>query len=166
VKRRPRRIESEVARHLSLFSSQYGLSPVQRIPVLGRSGPDLTINELGLVIDVKSRLSAPKGWSVLQAGRVGEWGDLVAVRLGEIELLEEMGQVMPLYSSTLVTRWFSHMDQWTQAHHPDGITALVLHRPGLHVGNSTLVIKKEDRRKLYDRYHHHSIPTGLISCTV
>ena len=60
MKARPRSVERKVAAFLSRYFVQLGLSPVERIPVLGRSGPDITSNEWGLVIDVKSRLEVPK----------------------------------------------------------------------------------------------------------
>ena len=53
-------MENRVAAYLSALFAGIGLSPVERIPVLGRTGPDLTINELGLVVDVKSRQACPK----------------------------------------------------------------------------------------------------------
>ena len=48
-----------MAEHLTAFFNSLGLREVHRIPVLGRTGPDIEINEFGLIIDVKSRLSVP-----------------------------------------------------------------------------------------------------------
>jgi hypothetical protein len=46
--------------------------------------------------------------------------------------------------SVTVNRWLAHMDEWTQAHEPWGISALVLHRPQLPYGESLLVISLSD----------------------
>lgn len=59
MKRRPRRVEQKVAEHLTAFFAHLGLPEVKRIPVLGRTGPDIEINEFGLIVDVKSRQSVP-----------------------------------------------------------------------------------------------------------
>ena len=59
MKATPRKAEREIALVFSQFFSDIGMSPVERIPILGRTGPDITINEANLVIDVKSRKSVP-----------------------------------------------------------------------------------------------------------
>lgn len=60
MKARPRRAENRVAEVLSKIFSDVGKSPVKRIPVLGREGPDITWNEVKLIVDVKSRKANPK----------------------------------------------------------------------------------------------------------
>ena len=59
MKARPRSVENRVANMLNDVFAAMDCS-VQRIPVLGRSGPDISLNELQLVVDVKSRLEVPK----------------------------------------------------------------------------------------------------------
>ena len=36
------------------------MDPVERLPVIGRTGPDITMNKLALAVDIKSRLEVPK----------------------------------------------------------------------------------------------------------
>ena len=60
MKARPRAVENRIAEALNVHFEYLGLAPVERIPVLGRTGPDLTTNEMNLVVDVKSRLEVPK----------------------------------------------------------------------------------------------------------
>ena len=153
MKPRPRRIEREVALHLSRFFTSHNLSPVERIPVLGRTGPDITINELGLVIDVKSRLSVPKTY-VMECFKIMDYSRLIGVHLDCIDLL--LGDANPGridFLSASVKKWYEHMDDWRRVEMPDGISALVLHRPGLAVGKSRLIISKNDRRRLIEKWN-------------
>ncbi len=60
MKPRPCSVEREVAAKLTELSQQIGREPVERIPVLGRKGPDLSYNDIQLIIDVKSRLKVPQ----------------------------------------------------------------------------------------------------------
>lgn len=151
MKRRPRRIESEVARHLTLFSQKRGCSPVERIPVLGRTGPDISINELELVVDVKSRKACPKSFE-LKPGEILRTDDgLIAVRLDELNLLygnQRSSKEIP--ASVVVRRWLDHMDEWRQEHEADGISAIVLHRPGTRVSHAPFVIYRSERSKFND----------------
>ncbi len=56
MKARPRCVERSVAEALSSILN----TPVERIPVLGRTGPDLTYHPpLNLIVDVKSRINVP-----------------------------------------------------------------------------------------------------------
>ncbi len=142
-----------MAKALSLFYTSVGASEVSRIPVLGREGPDIEINELGLIVDVKSRLSVPKS-ATAPCGEVLQLGDaFLGVRLGEIPRIFEP----PLYpilreETTVVWNWWLHMDQWRRENYLGGISALVLHRPGTRINNATLVIHFLDWRKFHDRY--------------
>ncbi|MEL7591755.1 MAG: hypothetical protein AAGU17_10745 [Anaerolineaceae bacterium] len=151
MKARPRSVERKVAACLSQHFAELQLSPVERIPVLGRTGPDLTINELGLVIDVKSRLEVPK--TIFQpSGPVVDFRDelhLVGIRLKDIYLLTEECDTQSLdFSSALIHQWYVHMDEWTQENSPSGITALVLHRPRMPIGAALLILSLENRRRL------------------
>ncbi len=149
MKRRPRRIESEVARYITLFSQKRGCSPVERIPVLGRTGPDISINELGLVVDVKSRKKIPKSFG-LKPGEILRTDDgLLAVRLDELDLLygnHDVTKEIP--ASKVVRRWLDHMDEWRQEHEVNGVSVIVLHRPGTHVSRAPFVIYRSERSKL------------------
>jgi hypothetical protein len=156
VKARPRRIENRVADEINRALDVYGIPLTRRIPVLGRTGPDLEpIQVLDLAVDVKSRLSVPKG--MLAHDRVISTGSMVGVRLCRLpDLLE--GSFVPgalVSSSTIVLDWLSHMDGWVKENMEDGIAAIVLHRPGTHVRNATLVIFEKDWSRLNDKYRRH-----------
>jgi hypothetical protein len=153
MKRRPRRVEQKIAEIISAFSSLYGYSEVRRIPVLGREGPDIETNELGLVIDVKSRLEVPKLF-LLSPGEFAAYpSGLIAVRLDEIELLSTSKPNIERTGSVIVQRWFDHMHAWKVDNQPDGITALVLHRPGRDYAASALVIHSNERNELCLKIH-------------
>ena len=155
MKGRPRSVEREVAAHLSRFFVSMGWSPVERIPVLGRTGPDISINEARLVVDVKSRKEVPKSVKV-KKGRILDLGNgLIGVRLDQIAILfrENLAGIPILISPPrkAVLDYWQHMDEWTQANCPEGVSALVLHRPGNGVHNSTLVIHSLQRSMLYGK---------------
>jgi len=153
MKARPRRIENMVAEWITRLSVSKGYEPVERVPVIGRTGPDLTINGLGLVIDVKSRLEVPQ--SVLIDGPMGmiEMDGLIGVRLDCYELLFDRLIEPNTFRrpSKIVKDYWLHMDEWKQQHYPKGITTLVLHKPGRHVGGSTFLIHSDERNKLYGK---------------
>lgn len=169
MKARPRRVENRVADELNVFFKQSSLSEVERIPVLGRPGPDITWNELELIVDVKSRKSNPKSFRI-PTSELRAFGfslrtyHLLGVRLRDINLLFEPFCVqLPLPSrvikpSVVVEKWWYHMDDWTVKNYdqvPNGISGMVLHWPGSNVKNSVLIIHQKDRRALHDRYHSH-----------
>lgn len=155
MKSRPRGIERKVAEHLSAAFKAFGMSPVERIPVLGRTGPDITINEARFVIDVKSRLAVPRSVYVPPGACLVRFDDgLIAFRLenilalldGEITTYTQMPR---MGTSKTVRDWYYHMRAWTTAHQPDGITMLVLHRSGVDgsrmpVGTASVVISHSD----------------------
>ncbi len=150
MKARPRSVERKVATFLSQYFVQLGLSAVERIPILGRSGPDITINEWGLVIDVKSRLEVPRTpFTIYPIIAFDDEENLVGVRLKDFPLLVEDTPATPIdFSSVLVRRWYLHMDEWTRANYPGGIPALVLHRPRMPIGAALLILSDENRRRL------------------
>lgn len=156
MKPRPRSVENAVADHLSQTFHTWGLPPIERIPVLGRTGPDLTTNALSLVIDVKSRLSVPK--SIFLPLLVAFTFDgFLATRLSTLHLLFEQDAPAPLdFHSTTIRQWWEHMEAWTRRELPQGISALVLHRPKLPTGDAVIVIHSQDRRRLHDHYHQHA----------
>lgn len=162
MKPRPRRVENRVAEELSAFFVQYGLSPVERIPILGREGPDITINELQLVIDVKSRKQIPDCFTISASGSVIFSHFAFGVRLGELELLRKnYFYYTGSHVSKTVARWYNHMDEWRKDKLPDGITALVLHRPGTPILYSTFLIAEKDREVLVERLD--SLSNGIDS---
>ena len=144
MKARPRRIENRVAEILSAQFEASGMAPVERIPVLGRRGPDLTWNEMKLIVDVKSRKACPK--SFIHEG-LFRHQNLLACPLSNLAALNAlpMGDLPP---SKQVNDWFNHMHEWTKEEQPDGITTIVLHLPGLPVGRSALVIHENDHLQL------------------
>src|SRR5512139_3927572 len=106
MKQRPRRVEREVASLLSDFFRSIGCSPVERIPVLGRTGPDMTINEVGLVVDVKSRLEVPLG--AFFDHPICWQGIYYAVPLSKIaDLLLSEGEPINFHSKQ-VDAWYAH----------------------------------------------------------
>jgi hypothetical protein len=145
MKARPRKIERQVAEHLNEQFALLGMQPVKRIPILGRTGPDITTNEARLVIDVKSRLEVPKLALPPEQVIYRFPNDLIAIRLENFGALlrrktgEFAWDYRPLASKT-VTGWYEHMDEWTQEEMTDGISALVLHKPRMPVGHSAIVI--------------------------
>jgi hypothetical protein len=152
LKARPRGAERSVAKHLSDIFVDLGLSPVERIPILGRTGPDLSSNELNLVIDVKSRKEVPATIFFPILGPFS-FDQFFAVRLCCLSTLWDEGiHIAPLdFRSVLVTKYWEHMDEWRQEKNPQGVTALVLHRPTEPFGSALFIIHKSDYRRLYER---------------
>jgi hypothetical protein len=135
MKARPRCAERTLARLLSDEFEKAGFSRVERIPVLGREGPDIEINELGLVIDVKSRLEVPRGYFEQPM----DWGIHCAFPLSML-MDPQPDPVQKHSTSILVTRWLDHMDEWRRENYPDGISMLLLHRPQMPYGKAVIVI--------------------------
>lgn len=160
MKGRPRRTEREVASHLSEYYKTLGLTPVKRVPIIGRTGPDIEINELGLIVDVKSRKSVPKTPMPEQEEIVYCPGVWIGARLEDIDLLAGYPEVpngecdyarkIKPYKS--IIGWLDHMDEWTQLNRPNDISALVLHRTGGYISNSLVVIKQQE--VFYDRVNY------------
>jgi len=162
MKARPRHVENRVAEELNKFFEQSNLSSVERIPVLGRTGPDLTWNELELIIDVKSRLSNPKKCKITKRHVVIYGQDYhsrysIGVRIKDMDLLFMRSvPVAVRNSSVTVARWLAHMDDWTQKNKeevPHGVSSIVLHWPNTNVENSTLIIYHDEREHLRERYN-------------
>ena len=144
MKRRPRRIESEVAKHLSKEFAKLKLDPVERVPVIGRTGPDLTVNSSRLAIDVKSRKEVPK--VMWKFKRLGKFGGLLAVRLCEFErIVADVPRPEVLLPKT-VKDYMDHMAEWDAGHIP----AIVIHRPGMWTANAIFLIREADRERLIE----------------
>jgi len=164
MKPRPRHVEREIARLLSAYYARFGLPEVRRIPVLGRTGPDIEINQLGLVVDVKSRASNPRSHIVPRGQTVRFNAEMfptsearenyLGCRLDEIDLMHDL-PMCERPPSTVVARWLAHMEEWTQEHAPEGVSALVLHLPGVPYGASTLILYERNRRTIHERCQHN-----------
>jgi len=145
MKARPRSVEREVADYLSRIYRNNGYSPVNRIPILGRTGPDLEINEANLVIDVKSRIAVPQS-HMLKTDEVGYFGEYVGVRLSDL------GKILlkPYYPrpSVMVRDWLAHMDEWTREFKPNGLSVIILHKPRMKIANAMFIVKTDDWRNV------------------
>ena len=164
----------KVAQHLSEVFASLGLSPVMRIPVLGRTGPDLQINEFGLVIDVKSRLEVPIRY---MTNCFSEFGDLIGAPLNLLKSAAAHGDDGSFLLTPLTLRvqpcktvddYYAHMKQWVVKEYPSGIAALVLHRPKMPIGEAMLIISNSDRKEFTRRWStpkslHISLPSQLFS---
>ncbi len=147
MKARPRSVEREVAAFLTQLLSDAG-NPIERIPVLGRTGPDLTYHPpLRLIVDVKSRLKVPASHLAGTCCPFETEDGLYGIRLEELLYLPVFGTTDHPASKT-VTDWWKHMDAWTKANEPTGISALILHRPRMPIGHATVIINSSDRSEL------------------
>lgn len=155
MKARPRSIERKVAEALNAHFAPLGLAPVERIPVLGRTGPDISLNALQLVIDVKSRLEVPKAIFFPLMGPFFFDG-MIAVRLANLPTLwdEEWSPAILDYSSKTIRDYLAHMEEWTRVKCPDGISCVILHRPEMPIGASVAVIYQNSRRRLIEYAKH------------
>ena len=145
-------VEKEVAKCLTdVFSTS---EKFYRIPITGRTGPDITVNETNLVIDVKSRLVIPNfmfaGENVVNNYNYQFFGTRIE-NLTEFPKLTtfpelEASEILPM--SNLVLKWWNHMDEWAQKYHPGGIATIILHRSRMPIGQATVVIHQKDRSEL------------------
>ncbi|MBN2500250.1 MAG: hypothetical protein JXB38_05740 [Anaerolineales bacterium] len=157
MKARPRDVENRVAEEFSKIFARYGLEPVERIPVLGRTGPDISINEAGFVIDVKSRLQCPKTYiyqdwqkhGIIKAGGVL----LCPIKFFDEFVLQGEREPTPIdFVSKMVAEWWCHMHGWTRDNCPDNYSMIVLHKPRLPIGNSIVVFLPYDRRPIHEQF--------------
>jgi hypothetical protein len=149
-------VEKKIAEEINKYFTSVGMNPIERIPILGRDGPDLTVNESGLLIDVKHRISNPKLFQ-FEDGRVAQSGKfLLAVKIKDIKLLAEGKDIdIMLKSSRVVRKYYEHMRDHSKKkkYLPDGnvIPCIILHYPGCKYEDSVLIIDKNDRSLLYER---------------
>ena len=155
MKARPRSVENRVADALNEHFQRLGCASVERIPVLGRTGPDISINEMNLVVDVKSRLEVPKAIFFPLAVPFA-FDRMVAVRLTNLSTLWDPEQyAAPLdFSSKIIRGYLEHMEEWTKAKAPAGVSCVILHRPEMPVGSSVVVIYSTSRRRLFEYAEH------------
>lgn len=142
-------VEVKVAARLSEIFSDIGHAPVVRIPLLGRTGPDITYNDIQLIVDVKSRNEVPKS-SLAVKGQALAMGNMLGFRLRDLLELDRLTS-LTAEPSILVSAWLSHMHEWKVKHLPTGITCVVLHRPKMPVGDSTIIIYSTERNTLWNR---------------
>ncbi len=154
MKARPRSVEREVAAALSELFRQIGRAPVERIPVLGRTGPDISYNDLQLIVDVKSRLKVPACLLASEKPFVTDDFLFLGFRLEHLLTLEQDTHPWAPEchtSSKTVREWWEHMNEWTLVHEPQGVSAIVLHRPRMPIGHATVIIHSLDRSRLCQR---------------
>lgn len=120
MKARPRDVERETAAYLSQKFAAFNLTPIQRVPVIGRTGPDFQINESLLAIDVKSRSELPKYFWIERQGRKQKFvlrysGGVVGVHLCQLELILSDVSISedPLPLPPDARRYLEHMTEWT-----------------------------------------------------
>jgi hypothetical protein len=142
-------VERGAAEELNRILSCVGkFTPVERIPLLGREGPDLTVNETRLVINVKSRQKIhprllPEPFQLLFCG------DLVIFRLAELSCVNTfLMEPAAVDGSKILRDWYDRMDRWTQEFQPDGISAIFLHRPRVPYGSMGVAIHFNNLRRL------------------
>jgi hypothetical protein len=141
-------VERSVAAQLNAVLSDIGnYSPIERIPLLGREGPDLTVNELGLVINVKSRKDFhprlfPRAFQLLPIG------DLVCFRLDNLLLADKYEACTPTKPLKQLIEFYWFMDKWTREFEPAGITSIIIHRPRMPIGHAGVVVHNKDLRRL------------------
>lgn len=158
MKARPRSVENRIAEAMNVHYLKLRASPVERIPVLGRTGPDLTINELKMVVDVKSRKEVPKAIFFPLMGPF-TFDGMVAARLCNLPSLWDLewGTALLDYSSKIIRDYLEHMDEWTKAHEKDGISCVVLHRPEMPIGSSVVIIHSINRRRLFEYAERYNV---------
>ena len=143
-----KRVERNVAAALNEALSGIGdFTSIERIPLLGREGPDLTVNETGLVINVKSRIEIPdRLFSVSE--RILNIGNYSCFRLEDLAKLPGM----PINAGTdpwkRLDDWWLRMDKWTKEFQPEGITCIIIHRPRMPIGHAGVVIHHTDLWRL------------------
>jgi hypothetical protein len=148
TEKRWKAVERHVALELNKALSDVGkYAPIERIPLLGREGPDLTVNETGLVINVKSRKDIPVRLFPVSK-RIHNIGCFSCLRLEDLSCLHDM----PITASTdpwkQLTDWWELMDKWTREYKASGITAILIHRPRMPIGHTGIVIHTKDLRRL------------------
>jgi hypothetical protein len=153
-------MENAAAGELNKIFTRYGHDPVERIPVLGRTGPDLTYNDtVKLIVDVKSRKEVPKSY-LPGAEEILYDGELIAVRLEDLDSLASLpaARVRQIKPLKIPHEYWAHMDAWTQSRMPDGITGVIMHLPGKgsYMSRAPLLVHKNDLRRLLCRIQNLS----------
>jgi hypothetical protein len=138
-------VERRVAAFLSEKLSDVG--EFQRIPILGREGPDLTVNESGLVINVKSRKVIPDRF-MPRLGSLFGVGDLVCFSISAIHVAGSFNFTEDLKPWKKLQLWYDRMEEWT-ATQPGTLTScIILHKPHMPIGKSGVVIHKNHLERI------------------
>lgn len=145
-------VERRVATQLNAVLSDVGkFAPIERIPLLGREGPDLTVNELGLVINVKSRQAIPERLFPCR-NEIIFTGDLICFRLEEFAGMTGRGWInadwTPARPWKQLADWYLWMDKWTKQYRRECVTSIIIHRPRMPIGHAGVVITQNDLRRL------------------
>lgn len=171
MKPRPRNVENEIADRLSIFFARYSLEKVERIPIIGRTGPDIEINEFGWVIDVKSRNSCPKkyfkeAFTIIKKSYVMfPISDLIDPLNIGASISNETKRA--LWLSPTVEAWHKHMYEWTEKkyyqhmhrrykdHWDKGITSIIMHRKGMSYDSSMVFMHVSDWSEFIHRLQYY-----------
>jgi len=149
-------VEKKIAEELNKYFSKIGMKNVERIPILGRNGPDLTVNESGLLIDVKHRLTNPK-YLQLEDKQVAQVGSsLLMVKVKDIKLLAETEKIDIILRGSRIVRGYydhkySHSRQKRYMPNGDVIPCNILQYPNCKYQDSVIIISKSDRSLLNER---------------
>lgn len=157
MKARPRNAENRIAEELTLALGPHVLGDFvfERIPVIGRRGPDLTYpNPLDLAIDVKTRLSVPKGLFKQFPISEPDWdshcvvvADFFVCRVHAIKYSLLSGRwACTDWRSEQVWNWYRNMARWTVTN--PSIPALILHRPRMKYRDSVFICHRLTRHDL------------------
>lgn len=149
-------VERGAAAELNRVLSGVGkFTPVERIPLLGREGPDITVNEVGLVVNVKSRGNIPDRFYPTQC-QLLRVKDLVCFRLSSIRFAPYFEVTDDLRPWKQLQDWYDWMDKWTKEFQTGGISTIFIHRPRMPLGNMGVVIHQKDLARLSCKLHTHS----------
>jgi len=132
MKARPRGAENRIADELNIWFAKHNLSPIKRIPVLGREGPDFTYNELKLNLDAKSRKAIPKGYKITTPEMLITYNNYICIRLCDLDryFVEKLISIRHIKSSKTVSKWVKHMGN---------NAGVILHWPNTPFKNAVLV---------------------------
>lgn len=154
TEKRWKAVERFIAAEFNTVLSGIGnYSLIERIPLLGREGPDLTVNELGLVINVKSRSNIPARLFP-KKDQTMFIGDYLVFRLAELPKAASKFPFTEMFpedatpSWKQLADWYELMNKWTKEFKPEGITSIVIHRPRMPYGHAGVVIKISDLGRL------------------
>lgn len=151
----PRKNENRAAAEMTALMPQFGLTfQWKRIPVIGRTGPDITFpNPLNLAIDTKVRKSVPKTmfkhldsqpiFDTIMGARLCRLKDLR--KAYDHPLPWELGHrhvvtAAEMWWSKQVLDWLVHMRDWVDKHY--GQAMLILRRPHMSMKNAAVVIAR------------------------
>lgn len=161
MKSRPRSVENRVAEELNKLFEKLGFSKIERIPAPGRTGPDMTWNELKLAVDPKSRKANPKS-HIITDDNIYDHGEYITVKLSNFFMLLNLHKTANTRkSSKVVWELLQHLDEWRIQNLQDGVSIIVLHWPNKHIENSVVVMRKKDITRLQNNFEQAKISLTL-----